>query len=103
MYRLSDARHFSEANRQLHYAMKNDPSFAAAIESKYPGIGKWVEPTRFQTFRGRPFTGVSWHHHGQVGGLLQLVDAADHNSRHLDYHPGGVGGRNSWGGGSGCR
>ncbi|RQT22891.1 hypothetical protein DF037_26075 [Burkholderia contaminans] len=31
-----------------------------------------------------------------MGGLLQLVDRADHASRHLDYHANGVGGRNTW-------
>jgi RHS repeat-associated protein len=103
MYRLDDARHFSEGNRQLHYAMKNDPKLASALESRYPGISKWVEPTRLGTFRGRSFSGTTWHHHTRVGGLLQLVDMADHKSRHLDYHPGGKGGRNVWGGGCGCR
>ncbi|MFS2134301.1 hypothetical protein ACCD04_30845, partial [Telluria sp. Tellsp131] len=34
---------------------------------------------------------------------LQLVDRADHASRHLDYHANGVGGRNTWGGGTRCR
>ena len=103
MYRLNDARHFSEANRQLHYALKNDPHFAAELESKYPGISKWVAPTNRGTFRQDAFKNTTWHHHGQVGGLLQLVDMKDHRSRHLDYHPNGVGGRNKWGGGKNCR
>jgi RHS repeat-associated protein len=103
MYRLGDNDHFREGNRQLYYAMKNDPHFATEIEIKYPGISKWVAPTNKGTFRGRAFSGTTWHHHGQVGGLLQLVDTNDHRSRHLDYHPKGVGGRNKWGGGTKCR
>jgi RHS repeat-associated protein len=103
MYRLSDAAHFSEANRQLFYAMKNNPALRASLEARYPGIYEHVSPTRMGTFRGRAFGGTTWHHHGQVGGLLQLVDRADHGSRHLDYHSKGVGGRNTWGGGTGCR
>ncbi|PQO94007.1 type IV secretion protein Rhs [Massilia phosphatilytica] len=103
MYRLTDAEHFSEGNRQLYYAIKNDPALAAALEARYPGISEYVAPTRLGTFRGRAFAGTTWHHHGQVGGLLQLVDRADHASRHLDYHANGVGGRNTWGGGTRCR
>ncbi|KVK96618.1 hypothetical protein WS93_23280 [Burkholderia cepacia] len=38
MYRLTDAEHFSEGNRQLHYAIKNDPALASALEAMYPGI-----------------------------------------------------------------
>ncbi|WP_257220630.1 HNH endonuclease [Burkholderia sp. AU18528] len=74
MYRLTDAEHFSEGNRQLHYAIKNDPALASALEARYPGISEYVAPTRLGTFRGRAFSGTTWHHHGQVGGLLQLVD-----------------------------
>ncbi|WP_408588576.1 RHS repeat-associated core domain-containing protein [Paraburkholderia bannensis] len=103
MYRSTDPAHFSESNRQLYYGMKNDPALRSALEAKYPGIYEHVSPTRLETFRGRAFRGTTWHHHGQVGGLLQLVDTADHSSRHLDYHPNGVGGRNTWGGGTGCR
>nr|WP_286842965.1 HNH endonuclease [Pseudomonas sp. PGPPP1] len=55
------------------------------------------------TFRGKGFKNTTWHHHGRVGGLLPLVDTADHKNRHNDYHPKGKGGRNIWGGGSPCR
>ncbi len=103
MYRASDPAHFSESNRQLHYAMKNDPALRAHLEGKYPGIEAHVSPTNRGTFRGKSFPGTTWHHHGQVGGLLQLVDMKDHKSRHLDYHAKGVGGRKRWGGGATCR
>jgi RHS repeat-associated protein len=103
MYILTDAEHFSEGNRQLYYAIKNCPALASALEAKYPGLSEYVGPTRLGTFRGKAFSGTTWHHHGQVGGLLQLVDRADHASRHLDYHANGVGGRNTWGGGTRCR
>jgi RHS repeat-associated protein len=103
MYRLSDPVHFSESNRQLYYAMKNDPTLRSHLEGKYPGIESHVSPTTRGTFRGKAFPGTTWHHHGQVGGLLQLVDMKDHKSRHTDYHAKGVGGRKGWGGGSSCR
>ena len=103
MYRMSDGRHFQEANRQLYYQMKNDPQFKAAIEAKYPGTFDKVSPGRRGAFPRTAPPDLTWHHHEKVGGLLQLVDQADHNARHKDYHPTGRGGRNTWGGGSKCR
>ncbi|WP_256254858.1 RHS repeat-associated core domain-containing protein, partial [Pseudomonas agarici] len=108
MYKLNDPTHFSEANRQLHYEVKNNPTLASQLENKYPGILNHVNPTSKGTFRGTAPRNTSWHHHGQVGGLLQLVDKKDHSSRHKDYHPKKsrrhyVGGRNVWGGGGRCR
>ncbi|EAM3410041.1 RHS domain-containing protein [Salmonella enterica] len=107
MYRMSDGKHFQEANRQLYYQMKNDPQFKATLEGKYPGIFEKVSPGKRGAFPRKAPTGIgwetTWHHHERVGGLLQLVDGPDHNSRHLDYHPKGYGGRKTWGGGSGCR
>ncbi|KQZ44023.1 RHS repeat-associated core domain-containing protein [Duganella sp. Root1480D1] len=103
MYRMSDGRHFQEANRQLYYQMKNDPQFKAAIEAKYPGTFDAVSPGRRGAFPRTAPPALTWHHHEKVGGLLQLVDQADHNARHKDYHPTGRGGRNTWGGGSKCR
>ena len=44
MYRMSDGKHFQEANRQLYYQMKNDPELKASLESKYPGIYEEVSP-----------------------------------------------------------
>ncbi|WCF09237.1 hypothetical protein NDS46_04860 [Paenibacillus thiaminolyticus] len=35
---VSDARHFQEANRQLHEAFQVDPRFAQKMEALYPGI-----------------------------------------------------------------
>ena len=103
MYRLSDYKHFQESNRQLYYQMKNNPSLMAQIESKYPGTFAHVSPGKRGAFKGTAPASLTWHHHENVGGLLQLVDSKDHNSRHKDYHPSGRGGRNKWGGGSICR
>jgi len=103
MYRQSDGRHFSEANRQLYNAMRNDPALRTNLESRYPGIYDHVSPGRRGGFKPKAYTGTSWHHHPEVGGNLQLVDRADHNARHGDYHPKGYGGRNRWGGGTSCR
>jgi len=103
MYRMSDGRHFQESNRQLYYQMKNDPQFKAAIEAKYPGTFEAVSPGRRGAFPRTAPPDLTWHHHEKIGGLLQLVDQADHNARHKDYHPTGRGGRNTWGGGSKCR
>jgi RHS repeat-associated protein len=107
MYRMSDAKHFQEANRQLYYRMKNEPQLKATLESKYPGIAEAVSPGKRGAFPRKAPTGpgweTTWHHHEKVGGLLRLVDGPDHNSRHLDYHPKGHGGRKMWGGGSSCR
>jgi hypothetical protein len=103
MYRLSDYKHFQEANRQLYYEMKTNPTLKASIEAAYPGTFDHVSPGTRGRFSGKAPTGLLWHHHEQIGGLLQLVDAADHNSRHKDYHPTGKGGRYRWGGGGDCR
>ena len=103
MYRMSDGKHFQEANRQLYYQMKNDPVFKAQIEAKYPGTFEKVSPRKRGAFPRTAPPDLTWHHHEKVGGLLQLVDQVDHNARHKDYHPNGRGGRNTWGGGSGCR
>jgi len=103
MYHGTDYRHFQESNRQLYYQMKADPSLKASIESKYPGTFDHVSPGKRGSFSGKAPKDLTWHHHGQVGGLLQLVDSADHNARHKDYHPTGKGGRNKWGGGTLCR
>ena len=103
MYRQSDGTHFREANRQLYYRMKNDPTFRANMESRYPGIYREVTPGARGGFRSTSPTGTTWHHHPEVGGNLQLVDRVDHRTRHADYHPKGYGGRNRWGGGTICR
>jgi RHS repeat-associated protein len=103
MWMMSDRKHFQEGNRQLYNAMNNDPNLKNAMESKYPGIYDHVSPGKRGAFKGTAFKGTTWHHHPEVGGLLQLVDRADHNTRFPDYHPNGYGGRNKWGGGSVCR
>ncbi|MFD1801416.1 RHS repeat-associated core domain-containing protein [Mixta tenebrionis] len=83
MYRMSDGKHFQEANRQLYYQMKNDPQFKATLEGKYPGIFEKVSPGKRGAFPRKAPTGIgwetTWHHHERVAGLLQLVDGPDHN------------------------
>ncbi|MEN5149352.1 RHS repeat-associated core domain-containing protein [Pseudomonas orientalis] len=108
IWRSKDSVHFAESNRQLHYAMKNDPALQATVEAKHPGISKWVAPKKNGKFRTTAMKGSTWHHHPVVGGNLQLVSHEDHKNRHGDYHPKGrngkrVGGRKTWGGGSSCR
>lgn len=103
MYGITDPKHFQESNRQLYYNMKNDPAYRKALEAKYPNIYNDISPEKRGAFPRKPPTDLTWHHHEKIGGLLQLVDRNDHNSRHKDYHPTGRGGRNTWGGGSGCR
>jgi len=108
IWQSKDAVHFAESNRQLHYAMKNDPAFRGTVEMKYPGISDWVAPKKNGKFRSTALAGSTWHHHPIVGGNLQLVSYADHKDRHGDYHPRAangkrVGGRKTWGGGSSCR
>jgi len=101
MFTLSDRAQFQEANRQLFNAMNNDPKLKAALEAKFPGIYAHVSPGARGAFRGTAFgPSTTWHHHPQVGGLLQLVDRSDHKLRFPDYHPKGYGGREKWGGGS---
>ena len=99
---MSDGKHFQEANRQLYYKMNNDPSYRASLEEKFLGIFEKVSTGKRGAFLRTAPTGSSWettwHHHERVGGLLQLVNGPDHNSKHLDYHPKVYGGRKTWGG-----
>jgi len=57
-----DSYHFNKGNESLHKAFQNDPSLAAAMEAKYPGIVKHVAPTRAGTYRGTAPKGTTWHH-----------------------------------------
>jgi hypothetical protein len=45
---------------------------------------------------------MTWHHADKPGALV-LADFNDHNKFAKVYHPDGTGGRNKWGGGTGCR
>lgn len=87
----------------MYYELKNNPALRTQLESKYLGIYRYVSPTKTGRFRERSFRGTTWHHHGSVGGLLQLVYRKDHRSRHRDYHAKGYGGRSRWGGGKACK
>lgn len=107
-FTLKDKEHFAKANETLHNKFQRHPEWAAKMEKKYPGITKHVAPTRAGTFRGTAPKGTTWHHAttSQVGGkagVLQLVDMNDHSKFHKIYHPEDIGGRNQWGGGTGCR
>jgi RHS repeat-associated protein len=107
-YTLNDKEHFSKANETLHKKFERHPEFAAKMEKKYPGITKHVSPTKTGNYRGTAPKGTTWHHAttsqtGGKAGVLQLVDMKDHSKYHKIYHPEDVGGRNQWGGGTGCR
>jgi RHS repeat-associated protein len=109
----SDSVHFRESNRQLASAMRNDPSLRATLEAAYPSTvglaerglrdGMPIAPRQRGAIPTDAPAGLTWHHHPEVPGLMQLVDSSDHNTRFPDYHPDGVGGRNRWGGGTSCR
>lgn len=84
--------------------MKNELLLKATPETEYPGISEAVSPGKRGAFPRKVPTGpgweTTWHDHETVGGLLLLLDGPDHNSKHLDYHPKGHGGRKTWGDGS---
>jgi RHS repeat-associated protein len=100
MYLSSDDAHFRESNRQLHARMSTDSRYRACMEARYPGITNHVAPGPKGGYNDNAPPGTTWHHHPTRPGCLQLVDRKDHNARHGVYHPTGVGGRNTWGGGS---
>ncbi|WP_298506451.1 HNH endonuclease [uncultured Maribacter sp.] len=107
-YTKPDKYHFSKSNESLHNKFQRHPEYAAKMEKNYPGIQKHVAPTRRGTFRSTSPKGTTWHHAttAQTGGkkgVLQLVDMKDHSKYHKIYHPEDIGGRNQWGGGTGCR
>jgi RHS repeat-associated protein len=101
-YKMNDDYHFSKANESLHQRFECDPSFAASMESKYPGIVDRVKPGPRGAYSTDPPPNTTWHH-SNTPGKLELVDMADHQMYHKIYHPDGEGGRKKWGGGTLCR
>lgn len=77
--------------------MQRDPAFKREIQTKYPGVVEHVQPNSRGNFSGR----MTWLHENKPG-VLSLVDYNDHRTYHKIYHPDGSGGRNKWGGGTGC-
>jgi RHS repeat-associated protein len=103
MRHSTDKVQFREANRQLYHAMENDPGLKASLMQRYPGVFEHVSPGIRGGRSTRAPAGLLWHHHPTVGGLLQLVDKAEHETRWPDFHPDAFGGRKTWGGGESCR
>jgi hypothetical protein len=99
----SDGRHFAEANRQLHGAMQSDTAFAQGLEREFPGVTQGVSPgPRGAYSRQAPSPDVTWHHHPDREGVLQLVPRAQHRAPGAvqnSLHPNGQGGMENWGGG----
>lgn len=100
---LLDAKHFQEANKQLHEDFVKDPAFAQAMETLYPGIIDGVKPgPRGAYSRTAPTPDVTWHHEPNRVGILQLMPIVQHTaggSIQSVLHPNGRGGMQNWGGG----
>lgn len=101
-YGLKDSEHFRLGNESVHVRANADPEFRKMLQTKYPGVLEYVQPTRTGRFRGSSPPNMTWHH-GDSPGSLRLVDLKDHQTFHKIYHPDGTGGRNKWGGGTACR
>ncbi len=87
LYKASDNEQMKYCTKKLAEKIDRDPSFA-----------KKFTPRQLEQIRnGEPrISGLTWHHNEKPG-VMQLVDANDHNAaRH-------TGGRNIWGGGSESR
>ena len=99
----SRRHHFRESNRALHEAFEADPEYAEAMESLYPGIRDHVAPGPRDGFADKPPKDLSWHHHPDRPGVMQLIPRAHHQApgpvQH-SLHPGQRGGMENWGGGS---
>ena len=101
-YTQSGPEHFRLANESAYQRAQVDAEFLRALQTKYPDVLEHVSPTKSGRFRGSSPPMMAWHH-GDSPGSLQLVDYGDHQGYHKVYHPDGKGGRNKWGGGTGCR
>ncbi|WP_249979059.1 HNH endonuclease, partial [Vreelandella olivaria] len=97
---VSRQRHNQLSNQALHEAFDTDPSFAARMESLYPGIVNGVRPgARGAYSRSAPTPEVTWHH-GNIPGQMQLVPRDQHAAPgpvQDSLHPGGSGGYSNWG------
>jgi hypothetical protein len=101
---FKEAIHFREANWALHNRIKNDAIFAKAIEEEVPGISKFVTPGGKGGMTGRTpaSVGLTWHHHPEQKGLLQLIPVEHHQAKGVIQsilHPNQKGGMENWGGG----
>ena len=100
---MSDARHFQEANKQLHAAFNADAEFAQEMEALYPGIIEGVQPGKRGAYpRKSPTKDVTWHHEVRSKGILQLMPIEQHTAKgkiQSALHPQGRGGMENWGGG----
>ncbi|RFP15462.1 type IV secretion protein Rhs [Duganella sp. BJB488] len=101
-YKLSDDYHFSKANESVYQRLQTDPEFRRTLQTKYPGVIEHVQPSSTGNFSGDSPPGMTWHHADKPGSLV-LADRLDHRKFAKIYHPDGTGGRNKWGGGTGCR
>ena len=100
---VSDAKHFQEANKQLHEAFVKDPAFAQAMETLYLGIIDGVKPGPRGAYPRKPPTpDVTWHHESNRVGILQLMPIVQRTASgpiQSVLHPNGRGGMQNWGGG----
>lgn len=100
---VSDAKHYQEANKQLHEAFVKDPEFAQGMENLYPGIIEGVKPGKRGAYPRKPPTkDVTWHHEAHREGILQLIPTEQHvapGKIQSVLHPDGKGGMSNWGGG----
>ncbi|MER2010461.1 MAG: HNH endonuclease, partial [Psychrobacillus sp.] len=100
---VSSPRHFQKANEQLYNVFQKDSNFAQEMERLYPGINKGVQPgNRGKFSRNAPTKEVTWHHHAEYEGVLQLVPRNQHQAKgpiQQILHPEGRGGMENWGGG----
>jgi RHS repeat-associated protein len=101
-YKLTDSYHFSKANQSVYQRLQTDPEFRRTLQTKYPGVVDHVQPLTNGSFSGDSPPGMTWHHADKPGSLV-LADMRDHRKFAKIYHPDGTGGRNKWGGGTGCR
>ena len=78
----SDARHFQEANKQLHKVFDTNSTFAQDMETLYPGIVNGVQPGPRGSYpRKSPVNTLTWHHEANRPGVLQLVPTAQHRAK----------------------
>ena len=100
---VSSPRHFQEANKQLYETFQKDSQFARQMEEIYPGINKGVKPGARGAFsRNAPTKEVTWHHHANREGVLQLVPRNQHKEAGLIQkilNLNGRGGMKNWGAG----
>ena len=98
-WKKSDRLQFKKANESLFKKMKKDKKFRKKMERTYPGTWKHVQPGPRGIHKRTSPPNLTWHHHPTKKGSLELVDRQSHNAKHSVYHPDGVGGRKTWGGG----